>query len=186
MSEKQPLLRLTDIAKSFPGTQALNGVDFSLYAGEVHALIGENGAGKSTLIKVIAGLYQQDSGSIEVEGNQVEFHSPADSLEHRIKVVYQELDLVPDLSIAENVFLGNLPKKAFRMVDWNALYSQTSELLLDLGLEIDPGDTDKCLDRSPAAVGRDRASAISSGANHYHGRADIGIEPSRNREACLR
>ncbi len=138
MSEQQALLQLTGIAKEFPGTKALKGVDFSLNAGEVHALIGENGAGKSTLIKIIAGLYQQDAGTIEVEGKAVEFHSPADSLEHRIKVVYQELDLVPDLSIAENVFLGNLPKKALRAVDWQALYSRTSELLLDLGLDIDP------------------------------------------------
>ena len=138
MSEKQPLLNLRSIAKAFPGTQALNGVDFSLHAGEVHALIGENGAGKSTLIKIIAGLYQPDDGVIEIEGEAVEFHSPADSLAHRIKVVYQELDLVPDLSIAENVFLGNLPKKAFRTVDWNELYARTSELLQDLGLNIDP------------------------------------------------
>lgn len=137
-SNQQPLLQLTGIAKEFPGTKALKGVDFSLYAGEVHALIGENGAGKSTLIKIIAGLYQQDAGTIAVEGVTVDFHSPADSLEHRIKVVYQELDLVPDLSIAENVFLGNLPKKALRAVDWQALYSKTSELLLDLGLDIDP------------------------------------------------
>ena len=138
MTEKQPLLNLRSIAKAFPGTQALNGVDFSLRAGEVHALIGENGAGKSTLIKIIAGLYQPDDGVIEIEGQTVEFHSPADSLAHRIKVVYQELDLVPDLSIAENVFLGNLPKKAFRTVDWNELYARTSELLQDLGLNIDP------------------------------------------------
>ena len=138
MTDKQPLLNLRSIAKAFPGTQALNGVDFSLYAGEVHALIGENGAGKSTLIKIIAGLYQPDAGTLEVEGQLVEFHSPADSLAHRIKVVYQELDLVPDLSIAENVFLGNLPKKAFRIVDWNELRARTSELLHDLGLDIDP------------------------------------------------
>ncbi len=138
MTDKQPLLHLTSIAKEFPGTKALNGVDFSLYAGEVHALIGENGAGKSTLIKIIAGLYQPDSGSIEVEGTQVIFHSPADSLSQRIKVVYQELDLVPDLSIAENVFLGHLPKKVFRTVDWNELYSRTSDLLNDLGMDIDP------------------------------------------------
>ena len=138
MAEQQRLLRLTAIAKEFPGTQALKGVDFDLHAGEVHALIGENGAGKSTLIKIIAGLYQQDAGSIEVAGKAVDFHSPADSLEHRIKVVYQELDLVPDLSIAENVFLGNLPKKRFGAVDWAALYARTSDVLLDLGLDIDP------------------------------------------------
>ena len=138
MAQQQRLLQLSAICKEFPGTKALNGVDFDLYAGEVHALIGENGAGKSTLIKIIAGLYQQDAGSIEVEGKAVDFHSPADSLEHRIKVVYQELDLVPDLSIAENVFLGNLPKKRFGAVDWPVLYSRTSEVLLDLGLDIDP------------------------------------------------
>ncbi len=138
MSENKPLLQLTAISKEFPGTKALKGVDFNLYAGEVHALIGENGAGKSTLIKIIAGLYQQDTGSIALEGAAVDFHSPADSLEHRIKVVYQELDLVPDLSIAENVFLGNLPKKRFGTVDWQELYSRTGELLLDLGLDIDP------------------------------------------------
>lgn len=138
MSEKQKLLQLTAISKEFPGTKALKGVDFNLHAGEVHALIGENGAGKSTLIKIIAGLYQQDGGSIEVEGHAVDFHSPADSLEHRIKVVYQELDLVPDLSIAENVFLGNLPKKRFGAVNWQTLYARTGELLLDLGLDIDP------------------------------------------------
>ena len=76
MADKQPLLHLRSIAKEFPGTKALKGVDFSLYAGEVHALIGENGAGKSTLIKIIAGLYQPDDGAIELEGMQVEFHSP--------------------------------------------------------------------------------------------------------------
>ena len=138
MTETKPLLQLRAITKEFPGTKALKGVDFNLYAGEVHALIGENGAGKSTLIKIIAGLYQQDEGRIEVEGVAVNFHSPADSLEHRIKVVYQELDLVPDLSIAENVFLGNLPKKRFGAVDWQELYARTGELLLDLGLDIDP------------------------------------------------
>ena len=138
MTDTRPLLRLTGISKAFPGTLALNGVDFSLYSGEVHALIGENGAGKSTLIKIIAGLYQPDAGEIEVDGRQVSFHSPADALAHRIKVVYQELDLVPDLSIAENVFLGNLPKKSFRAIDWVDLHTRTNELMTDLGMEIDP------------------------------------------------
>ncbi len=138
MTDKTPLLQLTAISKEFPGTQALAGVDFNLYPGEVHALIGENGAGKSTLIKIIAGLYQPDGGTIEVEGAAVRFHSPADSLAHRIKVVYQELDLVPDLSIAENVFLGNLPKGRLGTVDWQTLYNRSSEVLMDLGLDIDP------------------------------------------------
>ena len=138
MSQQVPLLNLKQISKAFPGTQALAGVNFDLMPGEVHALIGENGAGKSTLIKIIAGIYQPDSGEIAINGQPVDFRSPSDSLEHRIKVVYQELDLVDDLSIAENVFLGNLPKKAFGMINWDELHAKTTQLLQDLGLNIDP------------------------------------------------
>ena len=90
------------------------------------------------MIKIIAGLYQPNSGEIKVDGKRVEFRSPSDSINHRIKVVYQELDLVDELSVAENVFLGNLPKTAFRTINWRTLYARTTELLLDLGLDINP------------------------------------------------
>jgi ribose transport system ATP-binding protein len=134
----QPLLELREIRKEFPGVLALDDVNFSLMPGEVHALIGENGAGKSTIIKIISGLYRQDGGTLFVNGEPVEFRSPADSIARKIKVVYQELDLVPGLSVAENVYLGGYPKTTRGLVDWPALKEQTRSLLGELGLVIDP------------------------------------------------
>ena len=133
-----PILQMQGIRKVFPGVVALNSVDFDLVPGEVHALVGENGAGKSTLIKIISGLYQKDAGTVIVNGKTVDFKSPADAINERIKVVYQELDLVPTLSVAENVFLGSYPKKRLGQVDWNDLYAQTEKLLAGFGLDIDP------------------------------------------------
>src|SRR5215213_128538 len=134
-----PVLEMRGIRKIFPGVVALDDVDFDAYAGEVHALLGENGAGKSTLIKIIAGVYRQEGGTMRVGGEEVEFRNPADSLAQRIKVVYQKLDLVDGLSVAENVFLGGYPKTARGFVDFAALKSRTRELLGELGLTIDPG-----------------------------------------------
>ncbi|MBX3071976.1 MAG: sugar ABC transporter ATP-binding protein [Thermomicrobiales bacterium] len=134
-----PLLTLAGIRKEFPGVVALAGVNFELLPGEVHALVGENGAGKSTMIKIISGLYRPDAGEMAVGGEVAEFRSPADSIARRIKVVYQELDLVPDMSVAENVFLGGYPKTPRGLVDWAALNSRTESLLAELGLDIDPG-----------------------------------------------
>jgi ABC-type sugar transport system ATPase subunit len=133
-----PLLEMRSIHKEFPGVIALDSVDFDLLPSEVHALIGENGAGKSTMIKVISGLYRADSGQMLVGGEVVDFHGPADSIARHIKVVYQELDLVPGLSVAENVFLGAYPKRSGGRVDWNAMHRNTKQLLDELGLAIDP------------------------------------------------
>lgn len=133
-----PLLEMRGVHKTFPGVVALDSVDFVLLPGEVHALIGENGAGKSTMIKIISGLYRADRGEMLVEGQAVDFRSPADSIARHIKVVYQELDLVPSLSVAENVFLGSYPKKRGGRIDWDALYRNTGQLLDELGLAIDP------------------------------------------------
>ncbi|CAN5765114.1 ribose ABC transporter ATP-binding protein RbsA [soil metagenome] len=133
-----PLLQMTAIRKEFPGVVALDGVEFSLLPGEVHAIVGENGAGKSTLIKIIAGLYRHDSGEMRIDGQPVVFRNPADSIHRGIKVVYQELDLVPEMSVAENVFLGTLPKSRFGIVDWQALTAKTLDILDELGLDIDP------------------------------------------------
>ncbi|MCC6314162.1 MAG: sugar ABC transporter ATP-binding protein [Thermomicrobiales bacterium] len=132
------VLAMEGIRKTFPGVVALDDVDFEVRAGEVHALLGENGAGKSTLIKIVAGLYRPDAGVIRVDGEPVEFRNPADSLERRIKVVYQELDLVPGLSVAENVFLGGYPRTSHGLVDFAAMRRRTTELLGELGLTIDP------------------------------------------------
>ena len=133
-----PILEMRGIRKTFPGVVALDGVDFEVRPGEVHALVGENGAGKSTLIKIIAGLYRRDGGTMLVEGEEVDFRSPADSIGRRIKVVYQELDLVPGLSVAENVFLGGFPRTRLGLVDDAALRARTRSLLDELGLALDP------------------------------------------------
>ena len=121
------------IRKVFPGVVALSNVDFDLRPGEVHALVGENGAGKSTLIKIISGVYQRDGGTIQVNGKEVDFRSPADAIAERIKVVYQELDLVPTLSVAENVFLGNYPHGRYGTSTGAALRTD-SKLLTGLGM----------------------------------------------------
>ncbi|MEA2526921.1 MAG: ribose transport system ATP-binding protein [Thermomicrobiales bacterium] len=131
-------LEMKGIRKVFPGVVALDDVDFDLLPGEVHALVGENGAGKSTMIKIMAGLYRRDGGTMFVNGEEVDFKSPADSIARHIKVVYQELDLVPGLSVAENVFLGAYPKTGVGFVDWQALRGRTRDLLRELGLNIDP------------------------------------------------
>jgi ribose transport system ATP-binding protein len=133
-----PLLEMRGIRKVFPGVIALDNVDFDLLPGEVHALVGENGAGKSTLIKIISGVYQRDGGTMLLDGQPVSFKSPADSIAAGIKVVYQELDLVPDMTVAENIFLEKLPHKRAGLIDWNRLYADSSKLLLSLGLTTDP------------------------------------------------
>src|SRR5262245_33751639 len=127
------------IRKTFPGVVALDGVDLTLERGVVHMLLGENGAGKSTLIKVLSGAYRKDAGEIRVDGQPVRIDDPRDALALGIRVIYQELTLVEQLSVAENVFLGALPTRAGALVDWPALYAATSRLLADLGMwSIDP------------------------------------------------
>ena len=135
---RNPALEMHGIRKVFPGVVALDEVDFDVRPGEVHALLGENGAGKSTLIKIVAGVYRRDGGTMRVGDEEVDFRNPADALAQRIKVVYQELDLVDGLSVAENVFLGGYPKTARGFVDFAALKSRTRALLAELGLDIDP------------------------------------------------
>jgi ribose transport system ATP-binding protein len=102
-----PLLQMTGIVKEFPGVRALDGVDLDVRAGEVHCLLGQNGAGKSTLIKVLSGFHQPDGGTIVWEGTEASFSTPARAIEHGVGTIYQELDLVPDLAVTENIFLGH-------------------------------------------------------------------------------
>jgi ABC-type sugar transport system ATPase subunit len=142
---ENPILRLTGINKRFPGVYALKDISFAVYPGEVHALMGENGAGKSTLIKVISGVLNADSGEYYLNGEKTEITGPKDAIENRISVIYQELNLAKDLSVAENIFLGNLPTKSFGRVDYTLLYEKASKILLELGLNIDPRVTVKHL-----------------------------------------
>jgi rhamnose transport system ATP-binding protein len=133
----EPILRLTNITKSFAGVQVLHGVSFELRRGEIHAILGENGAGKSTLIKVMTGVHQPDSGDIQLNGQPVQFNSPRDSREAGIVAIYQEPSLFPDLDVAENVFVGWQPTRAGGQIDWREMYRQADRLLTSLGVSID-------------------------------------------------
>lgn len=134
-------LEMRRIVKSFSGVRVLDEVDFSLDRGEVVALLGQNGAGKSTLIKILSGYYRKDSGQIFINGEEVHFHSPADSLSRGIRVIYQELEVFPDLTVAENIFMGDLPCDrlvGIPVVRKREIYARTRELLELLGEDIDP------------------------------------------------
>lgn len=126
------LLEMVGITKSFPGVKALDNVDFDLLPGEVHALVGENGAGKSTLMKVLGGVYLPDAGEIRFRNQVVRIDSPITAQQLGISIIHQERRLVPDLSAAENVFLGNLPRTRMGGVDWNRLYAKAKAYLHDL------------------------------------------------------
>ena len=131
----EPLLSIKGVHKRFPGVYALRGVDFDVYAGEIHALLGENGAGKSTLIKTIAGVYRPDEGEVRFAGQQVNFSSPREAQKSGIDVIYQELSLYPELTVAENIFMGHAPfRKAgfFKMMDWQTMNRRAKELLAEL------------------------------------------------------
>ena len=111
------ILTMKDIDKSFPGVHALDHVNFEVRRGEVHALMGENGAGKSTLMKVLTGIYQKDSGSITYKGQEVAFHNTREAQDNGIVIVHQELNMVGDLTVAQNIFIGREPKKGIRVDD---------------------------------------------------------------------
>lgn len=133
--EKEPILKLENIVKTFPGVKALDGVQLEVYPGEVHALCGENGAGKSTLMKIIAGAQGYTSGKMYVNGKDVIFHSTKEAEKMGIAMIYQEFNMVPELTVAENMYLGRLPKKKSGMIDWKKLYGDAQEVLDKLGLK---------------------------------------------------
>ncbi len=136
------VLELQHISKSFPGVKALEDVHFDLERGEIHALIGENGAGKSTFIKVITGVHQPDAGRILVDGVPVEIRGPADSQKLGIAAIYQHVTCFPDLSVAENIFLGHEKIHPFlRGIDWKDLHRRAGELLRRLDADFDPRAT---------------------------------------------
>ena len=111
------ILSLKNISKEFPGVKALDNVSLNAYAGEAMALMGENGAGKSTLIKILAGIYTRDTGSIFIDGKEVDIRTVKDSQRYKIAVIHQELNLIPNLTVAENIFIGREPVKKFNIVD---------------------------------------------------------------------
>lgn len=140
MNETAPILEVEGLTRRYPGVVAVDGVDFSLRPGEVHALLGENGAGKSTFIKMLGGAVRPNDGTIRINGARVDFRSPAEALAAGIAIIYQELVLCPHLSVAENVLMGHLPRTGGVAVDWPAARQRVAALLAQLGVSL-PLDT---------------------------------------------
>lgn len=135
MEERSTVLELRNINKSFPGVKALSNMNFNLAKGEVHALVGENGAGKSTLMKIISGAYKKDSGEIFFEGKEIEITSPKQSEMLGISIIYQELNLINRMTVAENVFLGRHPK-INGLVNWNKMNREAKSLFDKFGIDM--------------------------------------------------
>lgn len=136
--ETKWILEMSNIVKEFSGVKALNGVSFKVKQGEIHALVGENGAGKSTLMKVLSGVYPHGtySGSIKVDGKEQHFNNTIDAEKTGIKIIYQELSLARNLSIAENIFMGDEPLKNM-LIDWDTMYSKANKLINKVGIDKD-------------------------------------------------
>ncbi len=136
MSNTDALIEIRNLSKTFPGVKALDSVNFTLRKGEVHGLMGENGAGKSTLIKVLTGLYQRDGGEILLESKPFHASRPQEANNAGISTLYQEVNLIPDLSVAENIYIGREPKK-FGRIDWKKIYQDAENDIRKLDLDID-------------------------------------------------
>ncbi|CAM3765585.1 sugar ABC transporter ATP-binding protein [Roseateles saccharophilus] len=136
MTKTKPVLELSGLHKSFPGVKALSNVSLRLFPGEVHALMGQNGAGKSTLIKVLTGLYQPDAGSITLDGSHIAPKRTEDAQAHGIRTVYQEVNLCPNLSVAENICAGRFPQRWGRIA-WPAVNAEAKRVLAQMDLDID-------------------------------------------------
>jgi monosaccharide-transporting ATPase len=136
MTAPEPLLRMEGISKAFPGVRALEGASLTLRRGEVHAVMGQNGAGKSTLIKILTGAYRRDAGTVTLDGEPVDFHSPQQAQAGGVSTIYQEVNLVPFRSVAENIFLGREPRR-LGLIDRRRLHAQAAELLGRVGVQVD-------------------------------------------------
>ena len=163
---------MTDIDKFFPGVHALNKAQFELRAGEVHALMGENGAGKSTLMKVLTGIYQRDAGTVEVLGRPVQISSAREAQALGISMIHQELNLMRDLSIAQNIFIGREPRRGF-ILDEKKLNRMTRELLTSLNINLAPDTLVKNL-----SVAKQQMVEIAKALSHKETRILIMDEPS--------
>lgn len=137
MSRGDTFIEVKDIVKVFPGVRALDGVSFDIREGECHSLCGENGAGKSTLIKVLTGAHERTEGSYKIDGQEVHFKSTQEAIAMGVSCVYQELSIVPEQSVAKNLFIGNLPTKG-GFIDYKKLYADAADILKQLNMDIDP------------------------------------------------
>jgi monosaccharide-transporting ATPase len=137
MEQQSPILEVRRVTKRFPGVLALDDVSFELRPGEVHALVGENGAGKSTLIKVITGVYKPDDGQVHFKGEEVSFSDPRESQAVGISTIYQEINLIPLLSVAQNIFLGREPRNRLGIIDVESMNREAAEILERYGIRAD-------------------------------------------------
>ena len=177
MSDADVLLSMRGIDKAFPGVRALESVDFDLVAGEIHALVGENGAGKSTLIKVLTGVERPDAGTITLAGQDVQVHSPQHAQSLGISTVYQEVNLCPNLSIAENVMIGREPRR-WRRIDGRALNRRAEQILRGLDVDI---DVSQPLGSYPVAI--QQMAAIARALEISDARVLILDEPTSSLDA---
>lgn len=165
------ILEMKGIDKSFPGVHALDHVDFNVRRGEVHALMGENGAGKSTLMKVLTGIYTKDSGTITYEGKETEFHNTREAQDAGVVIVHQELNMVNDLTVAQNIFIGREPKKGLG-IDDKKMIEDSRKLFEELKIEIDPRAQMRDL-----TVGKQQMCEIAKAISH-NAKVIIFDEPS--------
>ncbi len=135
MNQAAAILEVSGVSKRFGAVQALHSIDLQLFSKEVHALVGENGAGKSTLVKILAGIHQPDAGHLKLNGQDLVLSGPAAARDLGIAVIHQHPNLFPDLAVAENVFVGRLPRNRLRGVDWSALNRKAERLFADLGVK---------------------------------------------------
>lgn len=133
----QYLLEMNHIKKSFPGVKALDDVRLQIRHGEIHGLMGENGAGKSTLIKILTGVYKADEGEIRLNNSEIHVANVLQAQNAGISAVFQELNLIPFLSVAENIFLGDYPKDSRGNIDWKKMFREAQKIIEDIGLELD-------------------------------------------------
>lgn len=168
------ILEMSGISKKFPGVKALSKVNFNLKKGEVHALVGENGAGKSTLIKVLAGVHRADEGSICLRGQKIEARSTKEMIDYGISVIYQELNLIPYLSVAENIFLGREPlNKYTKFIDWKEMYKKVNEIMQIFKYGYRSKNKNPYPGYRLSASRRDSKSSIASIRHYCYGRAYI-------------
>ena len=165
------ILTMKGIDKSFPGVHALDHVDLEVRRGEVHALMGENGAGKSTLMKVLTGLYKKDSGTITYEGREVEFQNTREAQDAGVVIVHQELNMVGDLTVAQNIFIGREPKKGIR-IDDKKMIEDSKALFDELHIDINPREK-----MNELTVGKQQMCEIAKAISH-HAKLIIFDEPS--------
>ena len=177
-SPRTLLLRVERISKSFPGVLALQDVSLEVHPGEVLGLVGENGAGKSTLMKILSGVYEPDAGEIVFAGKPVTLHSPRQAQDLGISIIYQEFNLMSNLSVEENVFVGREPNSS-GVVRWRALRQQTEVLLGQLGVHLDPGAAVRDLSVAEQQMVEIAKALSLNAAPRHHGRAHVCLDRNR-------